>query len=81
VVGELTGGDGERRRGVQAVAEGLLGHLRQTALQGAIGNGGAPSRPGRTGIGQRKQEGEGRSDVWEGDGNGVSSNAWSGGGV
>jgi hypothetical protein len=50
VVGELSSGDGKRRRGVLAAAEVLLGHLGQTTLQEAFGNDGAPPRPGRTGV-------------------------------
>jgi hypothetical protein len=59
-VGELTGGGGERQRGVQAAAEGLLGHLGQTMLQEAVGNGGAPSCPRSTGVElHSNREGEG----------------------
>jgi hypothetical protein len=74
VVGGLTGGGGERRRGCRAAAKVLLGRLAQTASREVVGNGGAPPCPGSTGVellGHR--EGEGRSeDVWEVEGGGVN---------
>jgi hypothetical protein len=66
VVGELTcssGSGGEVSRRLRR----RLGHLRQTALQEAVGNSGASSCPGSTGVElQSNREGEGwRDDVWE----------------
>jgi hypothetical protein len=82
MVEELTGGGGERWRGVQQAAEGLLDRLEQTVLQEALRNSSVPPCPRSTGVellGHREGEG-GCDDVWEGEGGGVSSFAVSRGG-
>jgi hypothetical protein len=75
VVGEVTSGGRQRRRGCRTAAELLLGHPGPAAGRGSTGFAGNGRRPGSsTCSGELDGESEnGTEVVWEVAGNGVSS--------